>query len=110
LKVTIPLHYPRCNMRIIRPSLDKSRRTNPVTFKITRLNPLDFFFWGYSKNIVYENAPTTKLDIMNRIKRACEGITPEMKLRSVLENFESRLQLCLRNNGGHFEHNFDSKI
>jgi len=67
------------------------------------LNPLNFFFWGYSKNIVYENAPTTILDMMNRIKRVCEGITPEI-LRSVLENFESKLQLCLRNNGGQFKH------
>jgi len=53
------------------------------------LNSLDFFFWGYSKNIVYENAPTIRLDIVNRIKRDCEGITLEI-LRSVLENFESR--------------------
>jgi len=30
-------------------------------------------------------------------------ITPEI-LRSVLKNFESRLRLCLQNNGGHFEH------
>jgi len=43
-----------------------------------------------------------RLDMMNKIKRVCEGITPEI-LRSVLENFESRLRLCLENNG-HFEH------
>jgi len=36
--------------------------------------------------------------MMNRIKRVCEGITPEI-LRSLLENFESRPRLCLRNNG-----------
>jgi len=29
----------------------------------------------------------------------CEGITPEI-LRSVLENFESKFRLCLRNNNG----------
>jgi len=40
--------------------------------------------------------------MMNRIKRVCEGISPEI-LRLVLENFESRLQLCLQNNE-HFEH------
>jgi len=67
------------------------------------LNPLDFFFWSCSKNIVRENAPITRLDMMNRIKRVCEGITPEI-LRSILDNFENRLRLCLRNNGGHFEH------
>jgi len=42
------------------------------------LTSLDFFFWSYPKNIVYENEPTTRLDMMNRIKRVCEGITPEI--------------------------------
>jgi len=42
------------------------------------LNSLDFFFWGYPKNIVYENEPTTRLDMMIRIKRVCKGITPEI--------------------------------
>jgi len=80
-------------------------RGGPIPWppKSLDLNPLDFFFWGYLKNIVYENASTTRLDMMNRIKRACERITPEI-LRSVLENFESRLRLYLRNNSGHFEH------
>jgi len=41
--------------------------------------------------------------MMNRLKKVCEGITPEI-LRSVLENFESRLRLRLWNNGEHFEH------
>jgi len=44
-------------------------------------------------------------DMMNRIKRVCEAITPEvLTMRSVLENFKSRFRLCLRNNAGHFEH------
>jgi len=68
----------------------------------TRFKSAGFFLF-YSKNIVYENAPTIRLDIMNRIQKVCERITPEI-LKSVLENFESKLRLCLRNNGGHFEH------
>jgi len=74
-----------------------------VAFKITRFKSARFFFWGYLKNIVYENASTIRLDIMNRTKRVCEEITPEI-LRTILENFKSRFRLCLRNNGGHFEH------
>lgn len=66
------------------------------------LNPLDFFFWGYLENAVYENAPT-RLDMMDRIRRACEVITLKV-LRSVSENFKRRLRLCLRNNDKHFEH------
>jgi len=40
---------------------------------------------------------------MMRVKRVCEGIPPKI-LKSVLENFKSKLRLCLQNNDGHFEH------
>jgi len=46
--------------------------------EIIKFNFAGFFFWSYPKNIVYENEPTTRLDMMNRIKRVCEGITPEI--------------------------------
>jgi len=82
-----------------RPSLDRLK-TSPVAFKITKFKSARFFFWGYTKNIVYENTSTTRLNIMNRTKRVCEEITPEI-LTSILEDFKSRLRLCLRNNGGH---------
>lgn len=67
------------------------------------LNPLDFFLWGYIKDIVYSEAPTTRLNMMDRIRRACESITPEI-LRNVKSNFRRRLLLCLENNGTQFEH------
>lgn len=34
------------------------------------LNPLDFFLWGYVKDAVYSEAPTTRLNMMERIRRA----------------------------------------
>jgi len=84
LKVTKPSHYLRC-MRIGHLLIDRERLV-PWPSRSLHLNPLDFFFWNYSKNIVYENASTTRLDMINRIKRVCEEITPEI-LRSKLENF-----------------------
>jgi len=41
--------------------------------------------------------------MMERIRRACEAITPLM-LENVQRNFRRRLLLCLENNGAHFEH------
>ena len=67
------------------------------------LNPLDFFLWGLVKDAVYDEAPTTRLNMMDTIKRACEAITPET-LRNVQRDFRRRLLLCLENNGAHFEH------
>ena len=67
------------------------------------LNPLDFFLWEYVKDAVYSKAPTTRLNMMERIRRACEAITPLM-LENVQRNFRCRLLLSLENNGAHFEH------
>lgn len=67
------------------------------------LNPLDFYLWGYVKDVVYSRAPTSRLDMINRITRACEAITPDT-FRNVQRNFRQRLPACLDNNGAHFEH------
>ncbi|OXU30556.1 hypothetical protein TSAR_016220 [Trichomalopsis sarcophagae] len=67
------------------------------------LNPLDFFLYGYVKDAVYGQAPTTILNMMDRIRRASEVITPET-LGNIHRNFRRCLLLCLENNGAHFEH------
>lgn len=66
------------------------------------LSPLDYFLWGYLKNTVYENAPTTRVDMMERIERACTAINADT-IRTAILNFRRRLNLCIQNNGGHFE-------
>jgi len=48
---------------------------------------------------MYQEAPTTRLDITDRVRRACQracqAITPQI-LRGVLWNFKYRLNLCLK--------------
>lgn len=63
----------------------------------------DFFLWGYVKNVVYAQRPTTRQDFMDRIRRACAAIPRETLLRTV-GHFQRRLRLCLDANGGNFEH------
>lgn len=67
------------------------------------LTPLDFYLWGFIKNVVYTNRPTTPEDLQNRIRDAIARITPEV-LRRVVGNFRRRLELCLEVNGGNIEH------
>jgi hypothetical protein len=43
------------------------------------------------------------LNMIKRIRRVCEAITPLM-LENVQRNFRCRLLLSLENNGAHFEH------
>ncbi|KOC61852.1 hypothetical protein WH47_06275 [Habropoda laboriosa] len=38
------------------------------------LTPLDFYLWGKLKAEVYREKPTTKLDMQERIRRACSVI------------------------------------
>jgi len=64
--------------------------------------PPDFYLWGYLKNVVCKEAPTTREDMKNRIKRACNNILRRVLL-STVTNFQKQLRSCLQQNGSVFE-------
>lgn len=66
------------------------------------LTSMDFFLWGYVKNLVYQTPPTTEEDMKIRICNAFASVTRDM-LRNVKNNFENRLRMCIEQNGHHFE-------
>lgn len=67
------------------------------------LNPLDFFLWGFVKDMVFliENESIDELKF--KIDEALDNITEQM-LINVQINAEFRLNFCIDNNGEHFEH------
>lgn len=67
------------------------------------LTSMDFFFWGYIKNLVYNTPPTTADDMKIRIEHAFATVTPDI-LRNVRRSFEKRVRLCIEENGHHIEH------
>lgn len=67
------------------------------------LTPLDFFLWGFIKDRVYVTKPTTREDMMNRIRDVCQTITPIM-LSNVRENIGMRIDKCIEQEGRVFEH------
>lgn len=67
------------------------------------LNPMDYFLWGYTKNLVYEIMPTSKNDLKEKIRNAFRSITPQV-LRTVRASFCKRVDACIQENGHHFEH------
>lgn len=67
------------------------------------LAPLDFFVWGFVKNVVYRVEIDTIEQLEERIREAIALITPEM-LENCRGNLLRRLNCCLAENGGHFEH------
>lgn len=63
----------------------------------------DFYLWGYLKNKVYADNPHTIDELKTAITRTVQEVTPEI-LKRVSQNMRKRVQLCLQENGGHFEH------
>jgi hypothetical protein len=69
------------------------------------LNPLDFYFWGHIKEIVYAGAPpNTREELWERIQNAGQQIRNNFHSFPVLQNFIVRLRKCVEMNGGHVEH------
>lgn len=67
------------------------------------LTPLDFFYWGYLKDRVYQTKPDSIDDLRGRILETSNAITPEM-IADVLETFYQRLAHCQTVEGAQFEH------
>lgn len=67
------------------------------------LTPPDFFLFGHLKNTVYKNRLYTIEQLQATITDAIENITPDM-LINVFENLKRRINICIANNGSHFEH------
>lgn len=63
----------------------------------------DFFLWGYLKDVVYERPPTTRADMIARIRTACATIPREVLLKTV-GNFRKRVNACIAAGGRQFEH------
>jgi hypothetical protein len=66
------------------------------------ITPLNFFLWGYVKDIVYRT-PVTSLDELElRIVAAIETVTPQM-LENTWRETEYRLDILRATKGGHVE-------
>jgi len=66
-------------------------QTHEWSLRSSDLNPLDFYFWGYIKE-VYAKEPTT-----------AENINADI-LQKVRNDFRRRLDVCIQVNGGLFKH------
>lgn len=71
------------------------------------LTPMDFYFWGKLKDVVYARLlcePLEDVDQLESWVREAIGQIPRFELRSATRSVHLRAQLCLAQNGGHFEH------
>ena len=67
------------------------------------LSPLDFFQWNYVKEKVFSTRPSSIDNLKIAISEAFALIDQDT-LSAVTANFEKRVELCIKQRGGHFEH------
>ena len=69
------------------------------------LNPLDFFLWGYFKELVYSREHQNVIELRQTIQLMAERIrNDERALRRLKQNFIRRCRLCIRAGGRQFQH------
>jgi len=66
------------------------------------LSPLDFFLWGYIKNIVYAEKIRNLQHLGERITSAIETVTRDM-IQKTWQETEFRLDVSRATNGAHIE-------
>jgi len=68
------------------------------------MTPLDFFFWGFVKNAVYDIMPSSKNELIKKITEVCSNIPANILKKCSTDNVLKRMTFCLSQNGQHFEH------
>ena len=76
-------------------------RNGPRTHQILTLP--DFYLWGFLKDNVYQGNPQTIEELKTAITAKIRAI-PKEECVKVIENFATRVQVCLQVNGGYLEH------
>lgn len=79
-------------------------RGGPITWpaRSPDLNVLDFFVWGYIKNLVEDRRNSTQNEVREAIVAAFGTITPDMAHRAT-RDIVRRAEQCIQEGGRHFE-------
>ena len=73
--------------------------------RLPDLTPMDFYFWGHLKSMVFTAPyPTDIEDLKQRIVNSVQVLRCPLTLQNVRRSFSKRVELCIANNGGLFEH------
>lgn len=68
------------------------------------LNPLDYFFWGTMKDLVYSKPIENMDDLRYKITEAVQHIRAKNYSRNIKRSLLRRLRACIAAGGQHFEH------
>lgn len=101
-----PAHYDR----IVRQHLDEQYSNRvigrgslfPWPARSPDLTCLDFYLWGRLKDLVFHEKPTTRENMMERIRNAIRSLS-RTEIEAAVFSTENRLNKCIENDGRHFE-------
>lgn len=68
--------------------------------KIVRFDTIRLFLWGYAKDRVYADKPSTLEQLKTNIRQVMAEIPPNM-CQKVVENYLKRITACNTSRGGH---------
>ena len=69
------------------------------------LTPLDFYYWGHLKNMIYQTPVESEVELIGRLVDAAARITETPGVfERVRHSLSRRLQACIEANGQNFEH------
>jgi hypothetical protein len=77
---------------------------DPITWppRSSNLTPLDFFLWGYIKDLVHQKKVQSVEELRYRITAACKTVTPVM-LQNTWREVKYRVDMCRATNGTRVE-------
>lgn len=67
------------------------------------LSVLDYYLWGRVKDLVYRDRPTTRANMIERIRQAVQSLEAS-EIQRAVNHFQRRVQTCFLQGGAHFEH------
>ncbi|PNF17846.1 hypothetical protein B7P43_G05717 [Cryptotermes secundus] len=91
--IRLPCNYSKFGCAV--PLLHTERREHEET--------CEYRLWGLLNDRVYANKPRTLQDLKDNISAEIRNITEET-LQRVTANMQMRVEACLLENGGHFQH------
>lgn len=68
------------------------------------LTPLDFFFWGYVKDMLYKKRYENVGELQTELCHITSSVHHKMIRKSTGSGLIKRLAICVRQEGSHFEH------
>lgn len=68
------------------------------------ITPLDFYAWGYLKDVVYATTIDTREELIERIQQACHQLSQNRnQILAAINSITKRCQKCIEAGGLHFE-------